>query len=520
MMLQALTTLLGGSLKNSKTRIAFRVDASTEIGTGHIVRCLTLANALKEQGAHIRFISYHMPEYLQQMIVEHGHEFNQIMSQSHMTILDTLSHAKWLGISQQEDAEESIRLLNDNSWDWLVVDHYALDGQWESKLRKLVKNILVIDDIADRIHDCDVLLDQNLYTDMDARYIGKVPESCKLLLGPRYALLRSEFKSMHNQAKIRIGSVKNLLIFFGGMDAGNYTLKAIQAIANLNKSRLNVNVVIGAQNPHRRQIELKCAQYGFLCNVQTTRMAELMLEADLSIGAGGSAVWERCCLGLPTFTICIAENQSRQLQDAALQGLLYAPEPRRDLVSLIQRHISALMENKILRSNISRNGINTVDGLGALRVTSAMSYESIAIRSALSTDSHSLFEWRNHSSIRSVSRNTEIINWNDHQEWITAVLNDPHKFLLVGELENCPVGVVRFDVENDQAEVSIYLVPGTQFVGKGKQLLQSAETWLFQNHPEVSCINANVLRNNKQSENLFLKAGYQIESTRYMKRLH
>ena len=512
--------LLGGSLKNNKIRIAFRVDASSEIGTGHIVRCLTLANALKEQGAHIRFISRHMPEYFQQLITDYGYDFNRISSLPDAKKLDALAHSKWLGTSQKDDAELSKMLLNDYLWDWLVVDHYALDNQWESKLREIAKKILVIDDIADRIHDCDILLDQNLYSNMESRYVAKVPAGCQILLGPRYALLRGEFKDMRKKAHIRNDSVKNLLVFFGGMDVENYTTKTIQAIVNLKQSTLKVNVVIGAHNSHRKKIELQCIQHGFACHVQTGRMAELMLEADLSIGAGGSAVWERCCLGLPTLTICVAENQSRQLQDAALEGILYAPECKKDLVLFIQRHIHALIENTNLRASISRNGMNTVDGLGIDRVINAMNCRPIEIRPALFSDCYNLFEWRNYSSIREASRNTEIIKWEDHQAWISTVLNDPKRFLLIGELEKCPVGVVRFDVENDQAEISIYLVPDAQFEGKGRQLLQSAENWLMKNYPTILCINAHVLKNNIPSKNLFLKAGYHVESTHYVKRLH
>ena len=170
--------------------IAFRVDASTQIGTGHFMRCLTLADALKQHGAKIRFASRHMPEYLRDMLVVKGHEFMLLDSSPSDAISDGLSHANWLGTSQHADAQDTVQALSGQTWDWLIVDHYALDARWESALRQTAKNIFVIDDIADRQHDCDVLLDQNLYADMDSRYTGKVPAHCQLLLGPRYALLR------------------------------------------------------------------------------------------------------------------------------------------------------------------------------------------------------------------------------------------------------------------------------------------------------------------------------------------
>jgi len=151
-----------------------------------------------------------------------------------------------------------MQALADSHWDWLVVDHYALDVHWESALRPAAQKILVIDDIADRVHDCDVLLDQNFYTNMNARYTDKVPESCQLLLGPRYALLREEFRQQREQASPRKGPVQHILIFFGGVDADNYTGHTIQALHDIGVSGIHVDVVIDVQHPKRESIEASC----------------------------------------------------------------------------------------------------------------------------------------------------------------------------------------------------------------------------------------------------------------------
>ena len=229
---------------------AIRVDASGQIGTGHLMRCLTLADALKPSGAQIRFVSRHMPEHLRVMLSSNGHEFALLNGVSSEQTAYGSSYAHWLGVSQAQDARDTTHALFGQTWDWLIVDHYALDAGWETALRSSAKYILVIDDIADRQHDCDVLLDQNFYADMDTRYTGKVPAHCQLLLGPRFALLREEFRRMREHIKPRIGPVKRVLIFFGGVDAENYTLCAIEALACLSNSDLNVGVVIGAQHPH------------------------------------------------------------------------------------------------------------------------------------------------------------------------------------------------------------------------------------------------------------------------------
>jgi UDP-2,4-diacetamido-2,4,6-trideoxy-beta-L-altropyranose hydrolase len=502
-------------------KIAVRVDASSKIGTGHFMRCLTLADALKERGARTRFLSRYLPEHLCSKLVAQGHEYSLLDMPPIEVSQDELAHAAWLGVSQAQDAADCIQALSDENWDWLVVDHYALDTRWESKLRQVAKNILVIDDIADRQHDCDLLLDQNYYADMGTRYVGKIPAHCQLLLGPRYALLRDEFRMLHEQVSPRSGPVRRVLVFFGGVDADNYTGSAIEALSTTNMTGIQVDVVIGAQHPFREQIVAACAQHGFFWHVQTDKMAELMAAADLAIGAGGSACWERCCLGLPALTFCTADNQRQQVSDAAIQGLLYAPEILGDLKQTIQDHFRSLVENGHLRQFISRNSMQMVNGRSALRIVARMGCSGIEIRIATSDDSEKLFNWRNHPSIRAVSRNAEVIAWHDHQKWFASVLADEKKILLIGQEAGRPIGVVRFDMRNgDEAEVSIYLVPEKLSSGLGRNLLHSAELWLVANHSEINKIQAHVLDENKRSQRLFSEAGYRVESTDYSKRLH
>lgn len=499
---------------------AIRVDASSQIGTGHFMRCLTLADGLKERGSQIRFISRHLPEYLRSMLLKKGHESVQLDGVQGLMPLDELSHAHWLGVSQAQDAAESIQALSDRVWDWIIVDHYALDARWELLVRQSARRILVIDDIADRRHACDVLLDQNFYADMDSRYTGKVPGHCQLLLGPRYALLREEFRQRHEQVKPRIGPVRRILIFFGGVDTANYTGCAIEALANIGMSDLHVDVVIGAQHPFQEQIESACVEYGFVCHVQTSRMAELMATADLAIGAGGSATWERCCLGLSTLAICVAENQRKQIADAASEGLLYALELNDEFVVTLDRHVRALMENRCLMRFISRNCMRAVDGRGALRVIGNLGCTGIKLRVAQQDDSRNLFEWRNHPNVRAVSRSADAIKWESHQVWFNSALCDPSRVILIGLRSGIAVGVVRFDIKVSEAEVSIYLVPGVDEPGQGRALLQSAEDWIVANRQTINKIGAHVLGGNERSQRLFSGSGYQVESTRYSKRLH
>jgi UDP-2,4-diacetamido-2,4,6-trideoxy-beta-L-altropyranose hydrolase len=351
--------------------IVFRVDASSQIGTGHFMRCLTLAAEIKKHGAQIVFISRNLPSNLSDLLKEKGIECIHLSRVDRQSQVDELPHSSWLGVNQTQDAQETIKAIGDQLCDWIIVDHYAIDERWEIAVQASCKKIMVIDDLADRQHNCHVLLDQNYYSDMQTRYFGKVPSHCQLLLGPRFALLRDEFRALRKKIKVRTGEVKKILVFFGGVDADNYTSLAMQALLEL-KSKLQVDVVIGAQHPNREQIKRYCISHGFICHVQTAQMAKLMTEADLGIGAGGTATWERCCLGLTSIVICIAENQKKMISDGAQAGFFYSVESKNNLVDVIRHHIKALIENPALIKHISDLGMHVVDGEGIDQVCTAL----------------------------------------------------------------------------------------------------------------------------------------------------
>ncbi len=489
------------------------------MGTGHFMRCLTLARELRGRGARVRFISRQLPEHLRELLTRDGIESVMLATAVGDGEPDELAHSRWLGVTQREDAEDTRRALSGDGWDWAVVDHYALDHRWERVIRDRCRSVLVIDDLADRQHDCDVLLDPNYYVDSLERYVGKVPPHCALLLGPEYALLRPEFRERREKTTAREGAVKRVLVFFGGADADNYTSVAIRALVDLGHPGLGVDVVLGAQHAQRAEIERLCEQHRFGCHVQSDRMAELMAAADLAVGAGGSATWERCCLGLPTLAVCVAFNQERQLADAAVAGVVVAPVFDAELQGELVLQLRALFRNEPLRRLISRNALKLVDARGTGRILAAMGCSEMELRLATLADSSNLFAWRNHPSIRSVSRNAQAISWEEHQIWLTQTLSNPGRILLIGERQGVPVGVVRFDERETQWEVSIYLVPGGTATGLGQELLSIAEHWLRANRPHVAGLRATVLGTNLRSQRLFLRAGYVVESTNYSKSL-
>ena len=275
-------------------RIAIRVDSSTQIGTGHFMRCLTLADELVQRGAQVRFISRHILSYLLDMLTKKGIEFMPLENEKGPSNIDELPHAHWLEVSQQQDAQATVKAISDQSWDWLIVDHYALDIRWELVLRNSVQKIFVIDDIADRRHDCDMLLDQNFYKNMEIRYKGLISSQCTKLFGPNYALLRREFIETRKRLRKRDGKIKKIFVSFGGSDPTNETVKALEAIHLLGKTNIEVDVVIGTSSIHRETIATICdLMQEVKIHYQVSNMAELMANADLSIGAGGATTWER-----------------------------------------------------------------------------------------------------------------------------------------------------------------------------------------------------------------------------------
>lgn len=500
-------------------RIAFRVDATPESGIGHFMRCLTLATALKARGASTRFVCRHLPEPMRNLLESKGHVLTTLSGECAISDQDELAHAYFLGVSQLSDATETVDAFKDETQDWLVVDHYALDHRWESVLRHCAEHILVIDDLADRLHSCDILLDQNYYCDMDTRYSGKVPPNCRLLLGPRYALLRDEFLQLRQHVERRAGPLKHLLIFFGGVDAGNFTGEAIEALVGAGIEGLRVDVVIGAQHPCGEEIESLCKRYQYGFHVQVDQIGRLMAAADLAIGAGGSATWERCCLGLPTFAIVTASNQIKQLADAAFEGLLYSPLLSGNLACAIRRHFIALSENIFLRESMSARGMLFVDGSGVARVINKLEFNGLSIRLANQSDSRQLFEWRNHPDIRMVSRNTELISREVHHHWFSNVLSSADRLVLIGEFNGFRVGAVRFDIHEASAEVSIYRSPSMKQIGLGQDLLRSTEHWLAANRPDVCNLCGQVIGSNERSHRLFSGADYHVVSTTYSKGL-
>lgn len=329
-----------------KFKIAFRVDSSTQIGSGHLMRCLTLAEKLNCQ-EKIIFISRNLSGNISNLVLKKG--FKLILLKNEDLDLNLRGYEKWLTVRQEQDAKETIEAIKNLNLELLIVDSYAIDVKWEKMLRPSVKKIMVIDDLANRKHDCDILLDQNFYLNGQNRYEELVGKDCKLLLGPEFVLLRDEFYEERNKKRNNFSEIKNIFIFFGGSDLTNDTMKTLKAIFLLKSCNLKVNVVVGNSNIYKKEIEMFCNEYCWITYYcQVDNIAELMSQADLAIGAGGTATWERCYLGLPTIVISVAENQRQLALDAHKIGIIkYLGSSDNVSVNDIFEAITYFISNKV-----------------------------------------------------------------------------------------------------------------------------------------------------------------------------
>jgi UDP-2,4-diacetamido-2,4,6-trideoxy-beta-L-altropyranose hydrolase len=302
-------------------RAIFRADSSLNIGTGHVMRCLALADTLSKRGVQCIFICRDHEGHSIQLIDQYGYQSLILPTTRSDTKynLDDTPYSRWLATDWITDAEDTRQVLLANRSselpNWLIVDHYAIDQRWEGLLRSYVQHIMVIDDLADRYHNCDVLLDQNLAR-KSSDYKGLLMPNTATLIGPQFSLLRPEFVSLRSKSLDRRNNnpnLKTILISMGGIDRLNATEQALDVLKGCTfQASLQIIVIMGSGAPWISHVEKKAAEMPWPTKVMTgvTNMAQLMAVSDLAIGAAGGTAWERCCLGLPSLVFSLAENQT------------------------------------------------------------------------------------------------------------------------------------------------------------------------------------------------------------------
>jgi UDP-2,4-diacetamido-2,4,6-trideoxy-beta-L-altropyranose hydrolase len=459
--------------------IVFRVDASVSMGTGHAMRCMTLAEEAKEHGFEVHFISREHVGHLCDILLAKGYHVHRLAIVDSVTQDNPTAHDEWLGASIDDEIQDTQNILQsliaeERKINVLVVDHYALDARWEQAMRNFCESIVVIDDVADRVHDCDVLIDQNLYDNAHERYMGKVPSHCKMLLGPEYAILRKEFREARTHAKVRT-EIKRVLVFYGGADPSNETEKALHALRMFCEQyphhELHIDVVVGSANPNKELVKrmsqgLKNCTY----HENISNMAELMLKADLALGAGGTTTWERCVLGLPAIVTIIAENQREVVftckKYSLILGYLENYCTQSDYLASFKSTFFNSQELSFtshrclqkVSTTWEKRFINYTDKLIA-------DYRNIKLRMAKAEDMITYYTWVNDESVRANSFSSRKIELEEHKKWFEKKLFSSESLLLLTEFEKVPIGQIRFDMIDSVIQIDFSV--DREYRGKG-----------------------------------------------------
>lgn len=345
------------------------------------MRCLTLAHSLQADGAQCHFICREHPGNLIAQIRQHGFTVSVLPATTESLITDDVAvaaqsnYAAWLGVDWTTDAAQTKAGIGVTAVDWLIVDHYALDARWEQAMRPLCHKLIVIDDLADRPHNCDLLLDQNLGRNV-SDYDQLVPVPCTVLAGPQYALLRPEFAALRDESLRRRATpqLKHLLITMGGVDQADVTSKVLEVLRDCPlPADLRITVVMGSNAPWLERVQLltKLMPQPTAVIVNVNRMAQLMADSDLAIGAAGSTSWERCCLGLPSIIGVQAANQQLIANALELSGAAKAFSINKGVKPLRELIAKVVGDNHRLQ-NMTTSAAAITDGKGVGRVAAQL----------------------------------------------------------------------------------------------------------------------------------------------------
>ena len=432
-------------------KIIFRTDASHQIGSGHVMRCLTLAEELRRTGAIVVFITRTHFGNLNGYIESKDFNIYCLPKPQSAESQENLSgYEQWLGVEEKIDADETIQILDGIKPDWLILDQYALGEVWEGLLKPHINKLMVIDDLFNRNHDCDLLVDQN-YSHDQGRYDPFISKDTIKLLGPKYVLLRKEFTDNRASTEVKDNAIKRVFIFFGGSDPDNLTTTALKALMHPDLIHMLVDVVIGRSNSNEETVKaLVAKRQNTALYIQVENMAEIMLRADIALGAGGTATWERMSIGLPSIIVTFADNQVALTKDLAQDNIVtwLGSVDEVDVPEIYNSMLNAIASPLHLKEQSSR-GLQLISGKGAQTIAKLITLgpdaNTLSVRKAKASDCLLYWNWANDSIVRENAFNQNTIDWNDHQAWFNKCLNDPEKTLMLIECEFGPVGQVRFE---------------------------------------------------------------------------
>ncbi|BAW97774.1 glycosyltransferase family 28 protein (plasmid) [[Synechococcus] sp. NIES-970] len=335
-----------------------RADASSQIGTGHVMRCLALAQALQASDFIVTFLMMGATSPLEERLATNDIRIKYALAKP----------------GSFEDAKQTVHLTQQLQAEWIIVDGYQFGAQYQKILKQAGLKVLFFDDYGHVQHYCaDIVLNQNLGANPD--WYRHRESYTQLLLGCSYTLLRKEFWSWRGWQREILPVAKKILVTLGGSDPDNVTLKAIHALQQIKNTELDILVVVGGTNPH--YVQLQEAVQTMTLNLRLVKnvanMPELMAWADLAIAAGGSTNWELAFMGLPTVVITLADNQRDIAQKLDQLGVVINLGWHLDVTKgAIAQAVSHLLQNSQQQQAMSQKAQQLIDGKGSQRVIEAM----------------------------------------------------------------------------------------------------------------------------------------------------
>jgi UDP-2,4-diacetamido-2,4,6-trideoxy-beta-L-altropyranose hydrolase len=483
--------------------LVIRADSTSQIGTGHIMRCLSLAQAWQDKGGEVTFISHCESNSLKQRLLDEGMLLTTIEKiypepGDLECTLETLS-----AISHQQSAKC-----------WLVLDGYNFDAIYQKCIKEKGYRILWIDDYGHADHYyADVVLNQNIYAN-PAFYLHREPYT-QLLLGTSYALLRREFKKWQGWKRKIPEMARKVLVTLGGGDPDNVTLKVIHALKQVDIPELEAIIVIGPANPNQELLEQSVSDYtNFQLIKNAFNMPELMAWADLAISAGGSTCWELAFMRLPNLIVVLVRNQV-QVATALNDYGLSINIGWHNHISVID--IAHKLNNMIKNSTKLKEMMNAekfkIDAHGCDRIINVMDCEDMLLRKASIEDCELLFNMVNDSKTRQSAFQSSPILFDKHLEWYTKKLNDIDVVQFVAmNHENRAIGQIRFDLKNGESVIDISIIKDFRGLGYGARLIRKGVDIMMKTI-KVDKFNAYVKRNNHASIKSFEKAGFSLQES-------
>lgn len=482
------------------------------------MRCLTLAASLRHVGATCTFFCRSQPGDMREVIASQGHLVRMLAPLLNVDMdaagdpaegMDDAPHAQWLGTSSAQDAQDTLEAMEGQLWDWLVVDHYALDEKWERCFRHNCRYLAVLDDLADRDHDCDLLVDPGAEPDLPARYSQRVPKGAALLIGPQSAILRPEFdvaraKVLSTDLRVPAIAPRQLLVMFGGNDRASHTLEALEAIAVTAPAGTLVDVVVSSINQDRARLVAFCAtRIDFILHIASNEVAKLMARADLVVASGGGAVYERLYLRRPSLVKIVAENQTKPLQYMASVGLFSLYNNSRELAAALRQ---AFVQGVNPPPDVVRNGVPTITRTLLQRLVNLQAPRPLDLRRS--------FHWLQDVGLRQqfLMRDGAPTRGGHFQYWRRLLADNRQRIFSIyqGRRHIGNAGLRDIDQVSGEAELWLYLgIAAKRGEGLGKVALHQLES-LIRDHFCCHTAVLHVSRSNAPAYRLYCHSGYRL----------